>query len=127
MVKRSSRAGWRGLAACAALATGLACGADDTAPPAEPPVAGSETAAAPEIDPAGVASAAATEPVTAVAAGGGRSYATFAHVCAVVSGEVQCFGAGGRGHFLSPFPASRSITRIMPSCAVLATSRPPRS
>lgn len=36
-------------------------------------------------------------PVTALEAGGRVSFASFSHSCAIVAGEVQCWGAGGSG------------------------------
>jgi|GEM_PF-1008789 len=52
------------------------------------------------------------ERLTAIAAGGGSSFATFSHVCAVVAGGLQCWGAGAAGQIgdgvlprRSPLPA----------------------
>jgi alpha-tubulin suppressor-like RCC1 family protein len=50
--------------------------------------------------------------LTAIAAGGGSSFATFSHACAVAAGGLQCWGAGESGQLgdgvmprRGPFPA----------------------
>jgi alpha-tubulin suppressor-like RCC1 family protein len=37
------------------------------------------------------------QPATALAAGGRVTFASFSHTCAIVAGDVQCWGAGGSG------------------------------
>jgi alpha-tubulin suppressor-like RCC1 family protein len=68
-------------------------------------------AGAPNAD-AVLARLAPAQGLGAIAAGGGSSYATFSHVCAVVAGGLQCWGAGTSGQIgdgvlpqRSPFPA----------------------
>jgi len=67
--------------------------------------------AAPDADAVLARLAPAQDPI-AIAAGGGSSYATFSHVCAVVAGGLQCWGAGASGQLgdgvlpkRSPLPA----------------------
>ncbi len=74
-----------------------------------------------------------TATISDLAAGGGQDFATFSHLCAVVDGDVQCWGAGRAGELgdglrnlrrplavrLPPLPGVRAVTAgARHSCAL---------